>query len=731
MSTTAPFRAIWRSFYALNLAGPLGQRAIRALTCVLVYGVSLAPSQVTPQSSTSVVTYHNDPQRTGWNATEQTLTPANVKAGTFGFYTSVALDDRIDTQPLVVKGVAAVNSSQEVVYVATEGNTVYAIDPGNPNTFPAAPKQAKILTKRSLGSPVPLPLNCTDSGGNVGINGTPTIDLASRTMYVIAYTSQSGKPTYQLHALDLGTLNDKPGSPVTITASHTLAGGSKISFDASVQRQRPGLLLADGNVYAGFGSFCDFTSTSRGWLLGWNAATLAPLAANELTDTETTAGNAGCPQNCFLSSIWMSGYGIAAETPGDVFFVTGNSGGVYNGTTDLQESVVKVAPNLAAVHHVFTPTDVAQLDKDDTDFGSGGVMVVPDQPGPMPLLAVAAGKAGQLFILNRSNLGGLSNQPKVDIGACWCGPSYFKGSDGVGRVVSSGGLQAKTWKINTAATPPLQLEASASALAAGGQDGGFFTSISSNGTAANTAIIWALGRPTGPGNQVTLYAFNGTQSAGTLQQLWSGVAGARPTSGGNANLVPTVANGKVYVASYQILKIGGETGRPLVEVPDVFESSPTAATKLIQDAGLVAKFAPAKGTWVGSQSPVAGTLAFQGTTVTMTLRSGVEPLAAAARISTNRAAGEQAPPADNFKIKGALYWGTIKSVADQHLSIELRTGKLLSADLSQATKSGTTVNPVVGLYVVVNGSLDPSGVMQVRSMSRAKAPVSWGQDQAK
>ena len=641
--------------------------AVAAISAMALVPSPPAYAQTPPPAGlTSVVTYHNDPQRTGWNATESMLTTANVKHGSFEFYASIALDDRIDTQPLVVGNVTIQGAVHEVVYVATEGNTIYAIDPGTGNASTLPRRPAKVLIKRSLGAPIYLPLGCHDSGGNVGINGTPTIDAGTQTMYVIAYTLLGGKPAYQLHALDIRTLADKAGSPVNVAASHTLTNGTKFTFNAAFQRQRPGLLLADGNVYAGFGSFCDFNPGSRGWLLGWNAGTLAPLPANELTDSETTAGSAGCPQNCFLSSIWMSGYGIAAETPGDLFFVTGNSGGSYNGTTNIQESVVKVAPNLAAVHHVFTPTNSADLDQHDIDFGSGGVMVVPDQPGPKPLLAVAAGKDGRLFILNRSNLGGQSNQPSVDIGACWCGPSYYRGADGVGRVVSSGGTQVKTWRINTAATPALQPGATA-ALTAGSQDGGFFTSISSKGTTPNTSIIWAVGRPVGTDNHVTLYAFDGTDSGGALKALWTDAAGARPTLGGNANLVPTVANGRVYVASHQLLKIAGLTGRvPVVNAP----------------------------------------------------------------IETLRAIPAQKPPSETFKIDGAVYWGTAKSVEGVHVTIELRTGKLLNADLSQAVKNGTTVKPVVGLYVVINGTLK-AGVLDARTMSRAKAPGAWGADVVK
>jgi hypothetical protein len=147
----------------------------------------------------------------------------------------------------------------------------------------------------------------------------------------------------------------------------------------------------------------------------------------------------------------------------------------------------------------------------------------------------------------------------VNIGGCWCGPSYYQGADGVGRVVSSGGNQVETWKVNTSLRPALILEASSPVLAATSQAPGFFTTVSSNGLQTNTAIIWAIGRPAGPigsSRPIVLYAFNGTRSGSNLPLLWSGRAGVWPYSG-DANLVPTVANGMVYVVSYKELAIFG------------------------------------------------------------------------------------------------------------------------------------------------------------------------------
>ncbi len=629
-------------------------------------GSNVVFSNTVTVGCTSIITYHNDPQRTGWNPSENTLTPANVTPATFGLIVNVALDDQVDTQPLVVTNQMIQGQGvHTVVYVATEGNTVYAIDSWSGN----------ILKSANLGVPVPSPLGCSNNGPNVGINGTPTIDVRRQTMYVVAYALVAGQPTYQLHALDLSTLQNKPGSPITISASHSLANGSAFKFDATVQRQRSALLQYNENVYAAFASFCDFKpNASRGWVLGWNAGTLGALAANELTDTLSTA-----PDQWYLSSIWMSGYGLAAERDGALFFVTGNSDSspldcskalsstTYDGVKNIQESVVKLSSSLSK-KDLFTPSNVGKLDQCDTDYGSGGALVVPDQPGPVPHLAVAAGKDGRLFILNRDNMGGFHDPdiPKnVGIGECWCGPSYYKGSDGVGRVVSSGGLQVKTWKVNTALSPALKLEASSAVLPKGPQDGGFFTSVSSSGTKPSTPIIWAIARPTGNDNHVALFAFNGTASGGTLPQLWSGAAGTWPNINGNANIVPTVANGRVYVPSYRQLAIFGLTA------PKQERGAPPPR-------------------WQQAFRPPPG------------------------------------PPLS--RPSGALYWGTIKSVTGSRIAIALRSGKVLQVDLGQAMKGGTTVVPVVGRNVAVNGTVDANGVLEARMMWRAKAPASWGAD---
>ncbi len=622
------------------------------------------PSNVVKVGCTSVTTYHVDSLRTGWNRTEKILTPARMASPSFGLLHGVPLDDQVDAQPLVVANQPiAGRGVHTVVYVATEGDTIYAIDAST----------GQILLRSNFGTPVPqssLPGACDNNGPSIGINSTPVIDLASRTLYAILYTYEDKTPVARIHAFALSDLSDQV-PPVTVKASQTLTDGTSYSYMPHDSRQRPALLEAKGYIYAGFGSFCDIEANlSRGWLLGWKSGSLTPLAANRLDDRNATA-----PHSFFLSSIWMSGYGVAADPAGKLYFATGNSdysGSTYDGVHNIQESVVRMSPDLTSVLGLFTPSGaqfgVGTLDAQDNDFGSGGVLVLPDQPGALPHLAVASGKVGQLYLLNRDNLGGYNpNGPNnvvgtYDAGSCWCGPSYFRGSDHVGRVVTSGGSQAMVWKVRTAPSTALVKEAASPSLPASGQDPGFFTSISSNGTQAGSAIVWAIGRPANanPAN-VSLFAFNATPKRGSLPQLFSGVAGTWPNVGGNADLVPVVANGYVYVASYKRLSIFGLRA---AKVP-----------------------------------------------VTPLTPAPFEALAT--------------PPS-----AGTRVYGTIESVEEQRLTLQLRSGKSLAVDLSQALRTSSAVPPVVGKTVLVTGTFDrAAGVLRADSMLHAKpSPELWEPD---
>ncbi|HYW39672.1 MAG TPA: hypothetical protein VE957_16295 [Terriglobales bacterium] len=524
---------------------------------VLAVLVCISVSALLAAGQTAVTTYHYDNNRTGWNQNESVLTPASVGSPSFGLLQTVALDDQVDAQPLVVPGVlitaGTYQGTHDVVYVATEGNTVYAIDVHS----------GTVLLNPNFGKPVSRPLKCNNNGPNVGINSTPVVDPGSNTLYVMIYTQDPSGPAYRLHALDLGSLTDKV-TPQVVTASHTLSDGTTFTFNATYQRQRPGLLLANGSIYAGFGSFCDLgANLSRGWLLGWTAGSLTPFPSNQLFDQQATS-----PSSFFLSSIWMSGYGPATDDAGNILFVTGNSdpsGNTYDGVTNIQESAVKVSPTLTTVLDLFTPSNQPHLDSKDVDFGSGGVLVLPDQPGSTPHLAVAAGKNGTMFLMNEDKLGGYSPTKNnvlgsYWVGGCWCGQSYFVDpADGSGRVVTSGGTQVKVWRVQTSPKRAASLKkVSTSAPLGGAQDPGFFTAISSNGSA--NPIIWALSHP--PRTKaapIYLFAFDPESGGSTLKQLFSGNAGAWPNLTGNANLVPVVANGLVFVASNKQLQVFGLT----------------------------------------------------------------------------------------------------------------------------------------------------------------------------
>ena len=275
------------------------QAATIGLTIMAVMAtLGCAAVCATAHAQPAVTTYHDDTSRSGWNPADTALTAASV--GGLQLQHSVVLDEQVDAQPLFVPNqTISGQGAHEVVYAVTEANTVYAVDAST----------GAILMSRNMGGAVPAsttPGACGNNAPFLGIQSTPAIDVASGTMWLISYTLENSQPVYRLHALGLSTLADKMPS-VVVTASATLANGSAHVFDAFASRQRSGLLFANGNIYAGFASFCDIRADlSRGWVLGWNAMTLAPLPANELTDKAV-----GAPNNFYLSSVWMSGDGLA------------------------------------------------------------------------------------------------------------------------------------------------------------------------------------------------------------------------------------------------------------------------------------------------------------------------------------------------------------------------------------------------------------------------------------
>jgi hypothetical protein len=532
------------------------------------------------RAATTVTGFHYDNQRSGWNAAETLLTPESVSGGGFGLLLQVGLDEQVDAQPLYVAGQTIGSQGvHDVVYVATENNSVYAIDA----------KSGAVLLSVNLGHAVPntkLPGNCNQNSDRVGINSTPVIDVSAGLIYVMAYDLEHDQPVFRLHALSLSTLADTVAS-VVVTASAPLGNGKLFHFQAGAQRQRAALLETSGAVYAGFASFCDLDAgASRGWVLGWRTGSLQPLAATELVDRRPKDAD-----SVFLSSVWMSGDGIASDDAGSLFFTTGNSdpdGKTYSKTLNLAESAVRLSADLTTVQSYYTPSNHADLDAADDDFGSGGMVLLPTQAGQYPDLAVAAGKADYLYLLDRDNLGGLGGKGAV-LGAysnngCWCGPSAYVGPDGVSRVVASTGRNITVYRLVTSGKPRLVVESTGPALPSGG-DPGFFTSVSSNGVASSTAVIWALPRPANDDEHhiVTLTAFDPANGAA---EIFSAPAGSWPNApSSNADLVPVVADGQVFVASYKSLAIFGLVNGGNVARLKLPAASPPDATTLHQLTG--------------------------------------------------------------------------------------------------------------------------------------------------
>jgi hypothetical protein len=585
----------------------------------------------------AVLTWHNDNFRTGWQQQETILTTSTV--GKLGILHEVPLEDQVDAQPLVIPSFI---NGDDIAFVADESNNVYQIDA---NT-------GAILKQVNLGAPVPMPFGCNNNGPNVGINSTPVIDWAGRTLFVMAYTNVNGTPTYFLHALDLVTLTDKGNSPFEVIASHTLTNGASFAFNATTLRQRAALLFANfanygvdggGDVYAAFTSFCDFPA--RGWLLGfkWIGATLSAFGANQLDDRQASSSS---PTN-FLDTIWMSGAGPAMDEAANLIFSTGNSDGPQTTTStwtdtnpcsltgtgtvptnvpcsNIQESVVKLKRYLTEITGLFSPNahfgtfnpDTLEMDQVDGDLGSGGVLLAP--PLGNAYLAATAGKDGRLFLFDRSGTGLRLLSLRQGLG-CWCAPSYFTGQDGVGRIVASQGSAVQTFQIPTTSLSP---EGTSNTLSTG-QDAGFFTTVSCDGSGAfgsctNTPIIWAVSRPLSTSSTgVDLYAFSGLAANGSYQLLFGPMqVGSWPQISANANIVPTVADGLVYVASNKLLTILKE-GAVAVAAPPVAEA---AAATPPEAAGFA----------------ISGTLqVVNGSTFTLTNRNGKDRLIDASEAIAN------------------------------------------------------------------------------------------------
>jgi hypothetical protein len=506
---------------------------------------------LTTTTSTDVLTWHDDVARTGVNATETQLTPANVNSSSFGKLFSEPLDGQLYAEPLYVSHLnMGALGTHDVVFVATEHNSVYAFDADNPN--PAT--GGGLLWHVNLGTPATTPSPYI--GGRygpwtlvtpyIGIEGTPVIDRATNTMYLDSFTNDApGVYAHHIYAMDITTGANKV-APVLVNPTYPGNGaggnGTTIPFIANRQQQRPALTLLNGIVYVAYGSFDD-TDPHHGWIVGYDAATLQLKEVWNSTPTLLTPPGA----NAGEGPIWQSGAGLSSDGT-NLYAMTGN--GDFNASlNDYADSFVKVstANNTLALTDYFTPYNQQALTDADNDLGSAGPMVLPDSVGSAahPHLLVGVGKQGILFLLDRDNMGHFDPATdhvlqEVQLGSgAWSNPAYFDGRiyvHGVGGV-----LKAFSIANGVMSTAPV-----AQANVTYGYPGAT-PNISANGT--THGIIWEL--QTGG----VLHAYDAT----TLTELYNSTqAGARDQLGSYVKFTsPTIADGKVFVGTADSLVVFG------------------------------------------------------------------------------------------------------------------------------------------------------------------------------
>ncbi len=331
----------------------------------------------------NITTWHVDTNRSGLNAAEQILTPANVTPATFGKLFSYAVDGYVYGEPLLMSNLTVNGSTHNVLYAATEHDSVYAFDADSYGT--GAP-----LWQTSLLKAGETPMTNGPIQPYQGVTSTPVIDASTNTMYVVsAQTVPGSNPTFRLNALDITTGAQKFGGPVTIQAS--VAGTNEDAVNGVVSLttacvQRAALLLANGNVYIGFGG------CHSGWLLAYSASTLAQTAVFNSSPNMNGEG-----PYASAGGVWMGGGGPAADSAGNVYITTGN--GPWDGKTSFGDSVLKFNAKLQLLDY-FTPQVYGYMNCSDADLASGGLLLIPGSTE-----ALAGGKTGKLYLVNTANMG--------------------------------------------------------------------------------------------------------------------------------------------------------------------------------------------------------------------------------------------------------------------------------------------------------------------------------------
>jgi hypothetical protein len=497
-------------------------------------------------------TWRNDNARTGQNRQETALTPATVNPTKFGKVFSFPVDGEVYAQPLYVPNVSVPGQGiRNVVYVATEHDTVYGFDADGRTTSP--------LWTRSLipagGTTFPLPspeLNCPDIiHPEVGVTGTPVIDPQSRTLYVVGATKENNNFVQRLHALDIAIGAEKFGGPVVIRASVRGTGDGSdgqgnIPFDSLHQFQRAALLLSGGRVYIAWASFCDI-DPYHGWLLGYDATTLQQVAVFNATPNGGEGG------------IWQSGAGPSADSNGNIYVITGNGSFDQNtGGVDFGDSFLKLNASLTAVLDSFTPFNQACLSEADLDVGSSGALLLPDQPDTThPHLVLGGGKEEKLYLVDRDNMGKFHGNNSCEgddaivqsffVSRFFSTPAFWENSvymAGLGDFLKafrlSGGLLSTTPTSQSSAL--FGYPGASPAISSNGSTNGIVWALETHGFAAFEPAI--------------LRAYDATNLSVELYN--STMAGARDQAGPAVKFaVPTVANGRVYVGTGNAVTVYG------------------------------------------------------------------------------------------------------------------------------------------------------------------------------
>jgi hypothetical protein len=518
-----------------------------------------------------VFTYHNDLARDGANTQEYALTPSTLNTNTFGKLFSCAVDGAVYAQPLWVPGLSIGGGTHNVIFVATQHDSLYAFDA---DASPCVTYWHVNLIDGlhgGTGAETPVPCNeavfCAVGQGfgdiqpEIGVTGTPVIDPATNTIYVISksYNGNTVPALFfqRLHALDLATgMTERFNGPTLIAASvpGTGDGSTTVTFSAQMQNQRSGLALANGTVYVAWAAHEDATPY-HGWLLGYSASDLSQLPS--LFNTTPNGG---------LGGIWSGGAAPAVDAGGDVYVSTGN--GVFDQGSgmgmldDFGDSILRLHPFVGATPNGanlqlagwFTPDDQQMLANNDTDLGSGGVVLLPAQTSGPPNLLIEVGKEGVVYLIDRDSMGlfnsGSNNVLQSfdgPVNGLWGSPTFWQNNayfGGAGDNVRQFVFDPSTGQFN----PPTVTSLSNQVFNFPG------TSPSVSAQGASNGILWAIdasqyGPPApGPGPAI-VHAYS---AANLATEYWNSsmASGGRDTAGNAVKFVPpTIANGKIYIGT--------------------------------------------------------------------------------------------------------------------------------------------------------------------------------------